>query len=151
MILQDEFEDSDTEESEPSSKRRRTGDEVISLYDTPCYQWFLRPSCEKAVTVEWLREVFYTWVYFFQHRILEVTDCKITSCAYFWLLGLSSIKANVKKTMAPKQVISAFWSWLWLTFLLYFPLTCFIRKMWIFSLRWGKGHRLKMCHSSECY
>lgn len=57
MILQDEFEDSDTEESEPSSKRRRTGDEVISLYDTPCYQWFLRPSCEKAVTVEWLREV----------------------------------------------------------------------------------------------
>ena len=52
MILQDEFEDSDTEESEPSSKRRRTGDEVISLYDTHCYQWFLTPSCEKAVTVE---------------------------------------------------------------------------------------------------
>lgn len=49
---------------------------------------------------------------FFQHRILEVTDCKITSCAYFWLLGLSSFKANVKKTMAPKQVISAIWSWL---------------------------------------
>lgn len=70
---------------------------------------------------------------FFQLRILEVTDNKITSCAYFWLLGISSFKANVKKTMAPKQVISAIWSWLWLTFLLYFPLTCFTRKMWIFN------------------
>lgn len=127
MILQDEFEDSDTEESEPSSKRRRTGDEVISLYDTPCYQWFLRPSCEKAVTVEWLREVF-------PHRCIffNLGFWKSLKCAYFWLLGLSSIKANVKKTMAPKQVISAIWSWLWLTFLLYFPLNCFTRKMWIF-------------------
>lgn len=105
-------------------KNRRWGDFFV---------WYslllmiLRPSCEKAVTVEWLREVF-------PHRciFLNLGFWKSLKCAYFWLLGLSSFKANVKKTMAPKQVISVIWSWLWLTFLLYFPLNCFTRKMWIF-------------------